>query len=205
VDGVPLPHLATQLYGRYNLPNFLAALAVGLRVGPEVATPTQTQLTPESLVKVLFKGLSSYVATNNRSQLLQLVGGKTAILDAYNANPDSMELALRSVAEVAPGRWAAVVGDMLELGPESHHLHQAVGLLLNELRPTYVVFVGNEMRAAADVYAAGPFMWASQTDNLPEFALEQALRGADTLLFKASRGTRLDTLYQWLPACQTTE
>ena len=96
-DGV----ISSALYGSYNLSNIAAAFAVA------------------NYFKVPFskiqKGIASYRATNNRSQILNQ-GTNTIILDAYNANPTSMKAALESFFTQFDSKRVLILGDMLELG-----------------------------------------------------------------------------------------
>ena len=77
--------------------------------------------------------------------------GLVVVNDAYNANPESMEAALRSVAAIGHGRAVAVLGAMLELGDQSHDAHVRIGRLAAELGYLRVVVVG----AGADGIAEG--------------------------------------------------
>src|SRR3712207_1059684 len=89
--------------------NAAAALAAARAVGVE----------PSGLIEVALSDL--------RGQRLELPGGVTIVNDCYNANPMSMRAALDDLAAAAPGRRVAVLGDMLELGPESERFHREVG------------------------------------------------------------------------------
>src|SRR5690606_18053099 len=80
--------------------------------------------------------------------------GAVVVNDAYNANPESMAVALRTLAELAPGRGIAVLGEMLELGEESPEQHHRIGRLAADLGIARVIAVGP---AAVDIArGAGP-------------------------------------------------
>ena len=101
----------THLIGSYNLDNLLAAVAVGSYFG----VPAEA----------INNALESYVPTNNRSQFKK-TERNSLIIDAYNANPSSMKVAIDNFAAMKGSPKAVVLGDMKELGPESDALHLEV-------------------------------------------------------------------------------
>ena len=110
--------IATHLIGLYNANNINAALAVGKYFGVEDGVNKAS--------------LESYIPENNRSQLL-LKETNQIILDAYNANPSSMAVALENFVQLDSANKIIILGDMFELGKESHLEHKAiVDLLLRE-------------------------------------------------------------------------
>ena len=118
----------TQLYGQYNLINLTAATTVGTHYHVP-------------LEKIKF-GIECYQAENNRSQVIT-VGSNTVVLDAYNANPSSMESAIFSFAKIFENR-ILVLGDMKELGEESELLHQELIDKISNLKWESVILVGEE-------------------------------------------------------------
>lgn len=105
----------TQLVGAYNLPNVLAAVAVGKYFG----VPAQK-----------IKGaIEAYAPSNSRSQLLEK-NGNTIILDAYNANPSSMKEAIENFARLATENKILMLGAMAELGTDTEKEHQQLVQLL---------------------------------------------------------------------------
>src|SRR5436309_10561238 len=110
------PLVTLQAYGAHNLSNALAAAAVGHLLG---VTGTK-----------IAKGLARFRPAAMRSQV-SLWGGVRVINDCYNANPASMKAAIELLVELGSGkRTVAVLGDMLELGPEAVALHREVGAYL---------------------------------------------------------------------------
>jgi len=101
----------TQLVGGYNLRNVLAAVTIGIHF--EVS-PEKTNL-----------AIANYEPTNNRSQLLKTKNNEL-VIDAYNANPSSMQAALENFANMTSASKAVILGDMLELGEKSQVLHAAI-------------------------------------------------------------------------------
>ena len=107
----PLQEVRTHLVGDYNLPNALAAIAIGLFFRLPVV--------------LINEALSSYVPSNSRSQLILSPRGNRIIADAYNANPSSMRTAIHNFLHIPPmgSPRTLILGDMNELGQESDHAH----------------------------------------------------------------------------------
>lgn len=116
----------TQLPGAYNFSNVLAAFAVGRYFGID-----------DLKIKEAVEG---YVSQNSRSQYLQK-SGYTFLLDCYNANPSSMELALKSLTE-HEGKVFFILGDMLELGTFEDAEHDAIIALVHQLGLKEGIFIG---------------------------------------------------------------
>ncbi len=132
--------------------------------------------------------LEQYSPVGMRLRTEELPGGITALNDAYNANPQSMEASLRLLASL-PGRRIAVLGDMLELGGDEAHWHDEIGKLACSLGLDLVVLVGSLM-AAADAPDALHFEdWEAAVDPL-----RAALRDGDRMLVKGSRGARMERI-----------
>lgn len=118
--------IKTHLVGNYNLYNLLAAACIGSYFDIE---PPRVK-----------DALENYIPQNNRSQLIE-TEKNTVILDAYNANPSSMEAALKNLAAQSGREKMAFLGQMLELGNDSHEEHQKLIDLVNSLE-IKAVFVG---------------------------------------------------------------
>ncbi len=161
--------LETHLVGAYNAANVLAALRIGWFFG-----------VPEDQAMA---AVSSYVPSNNRSQLVK-TEKNTVIVDAYNANPSSMAVALENLRH-AEGRRVALLGEMRELGADSAAEHRKV---VESLADMEAYLVGDEfVRAAA---GTGLKTFAT-SDQLAAYLVEHPLQGA-TVLVKGSRGTRME-------------
>ena len=119
--------IESQLYGRYNGSNILAAASIGQQFG----------VSPEHIKMAI----EVYQSDNNRSQITK-TENNLLILDAYNANPGSMEAALTTFAETEYPYKTVILGDMLELGSESDHEHQRILELLDRLGFTRIYLVG---------------------------------------------------------------
>lgn len=169
------------LGGAHNARNGAAALAVALAAG---VPPIQAA-----------RALETTTLPPHRSAALS-VGGRVVFDDCYNANPGSMRAALATVASASGGgRAFAVLGDMLEIGPESEALHREVGRDAGR-RLAGLVAVGGFAAALIDgARAAGLDPSRALVEATPE---EAAARVAgwtapgDWILVKASRGMKLE-------------
>ena len=122
----------TQLVGDYNLPNILAAVAVGKHFG-----------VPDDRIR---ESIEAYTPSNSRSQLIEK-DGNHIILDAYNANPSSMRAAIENFSRIEGGK-VLILGAMAELGPESLTEHQGIvnliaQQLIQPLNQSYLTKIGN--------------------------------------------------------------
>ena len=161
--------LETHLVGAYNATNVLAALKIGWFFGVHEADA--------------FKAVESYVPSNNRSQLMR-TERNTLIVDAYNANPSSMAVALDNLA-LCEGPRIALLGDMRELGADSQTEHRKVVARLNGQE---AILVGSEFAKAAEGTGIPVF---ETSDALAAWLQEHPLSGY-TVLVKGSRGTRME-------------
>ncbi len=126
--GADLPSIKTQLVGGYNLPNVLAAVAVA-----------KTFNIPDEKIK---QAIENYTPSNSRSQLLH-IGSNRIILDAYNANPSSMQLAIRNFANMEGQNKILILGSMMELGPDSDAEHEEIIGLIEKYKWAAVTLTGN--------------------------------------------------------------
>jgi UDP-N-acetylmuramoyl-tripeptide--D-alanyl-D-alanine ligase len=162
----------------HNLRNLLAAVAAARALGIE----------PEPTLHVRFSAL--------RGERIALPGAVVVINDCYNANPMSMRAAIDDLAETAPARRVAVLGDMLELGSEAPRLHREIGLHATERGVDLLVTVGAlaaEMRSefAGESYAVADAPAAAEL-------LQELLVDRDTVLVKGSRGVGLERVAEML-------
>ena len=128
-QGMDDPIIHTKLVGDYNLPNILAAVTVG-----------KTFEVPEARIK---SAIEDYEPTNSRSQLVEQ-GSNKVILDAYNANPSSMKLAIENFAKIPKRNKILVLGGMAELGEDSLDEHKAIVELIKHTTWEKVVLVGGD-------------------------------------------------------------
>jgi UDP-N-acetylmuramoyl-tripeptide--D-alanyl-D-alanine ligase len=141
-------------------------------------------------------------------QVTERADGVTVVDDAYNANPDSMRAALKSLAALGRGRpgarTLAVLGEMLELGDSARDEHDAVGRLAVRLDIDQLLVVGEPARAI-HLGACLEGSWAGESVFVPdaEAALTwlcEQLRPGDVVLFKASNAVQLSRLAEQVAA-----
>ena len=168
--------MESQLVGVYNFSNAAAAIAIGCFF--------------EVSLENIKKGIESYTPKNNRSQIIQK-GSNTIILDAYNANPSSMEVALDNFNSMKSPFKIVILGDMFELGVHSKSEHQAVIDEVNSLNFSSAYFIGSHFfELAADSSKASFFKTTKSFRNqLQSLVFKDAL-----ILIKGSRGMALETL-----------
>ena len=119
--------IQSHLIGLYNANNINAALTIGKYFG-----------VADSEIK---SALENYIPENNRSQLVQK-GSNQIILDAYNANPSSMKVAIENFLQLENSSKVMILGDMFELGKESLQEHEAIVAMLSNDENVKCYFVG---------------------------------------------------------------
>ena len=124
----PTSKINTHLQGIYNLPNIVNAVCIGIYFHIH-------------LEKIVTQ-IESYVPINNRSQL-KSIGNNHFILDAYNANPTSMQVAIENFSKIDHPNKVAILGDMFELGEYSELEHQQLARFAIASNLQKVIFVGN--------------------------------------------------------------
>ena len=172
--------ISTNLVGSYNADNVMAAIAVGGRFGVSLEDAA--------------KAIEAYVPSNNRSQMTK-TGRNVLIVDAYNANPSSMDVALKNLSSVVAERKAVMLGDMLELGADSQSLHREVVEKLLAMDLSLICLVGKEFAAASA--GIDGILCFETSDALAQWIKENPLDGA-TALIKGSRGTKMEKVIPML-------
>ena len=180
-DDEPWHEVKTHLIGAYNIANLRAAITVGLHFG---VTPSQID-----------QALEAYQPTNNRSEFRQTEHNRL-VVDAYNANPSSMEAALTAFAFVEGSHKMAILGDMRELGAESRKEHLRVLHQLQGMELEDVWLVGSEFaQALTEKQAEGECGHAKYRTFENEKQVEDYLSAhplsGHTILVKGSNGTGL--------------
>ncbi len=172
--GETLP-INMQIVGAYNAENVLAAIRVGLKFGVSL--------------KEAVHAIENYIPTNNRS-MLKKTEHNTIVVDVYNANATSMQAAVLNFAQMSvPAEdKCLILGDMRELGEESHLEHQNIVNLLCEQRFTQVWLVGEEFGKTTAVYPT----FANVEEAIAYFT-EHPLKKKHILL-KGSHGVHLEKL-----------
>ncbi len=166
--------LTTQLVGAYNLPNVLAALTIGKHFDVE----------PEEACRAI----SAYEPGMNRSQFISTEANQV-IMDAYNANPVSMNLALDNFAHIGSAKKVLILGQMLELGTHSSEAHDQIAHRATEMQAdTYLVGA-----CFAKVAQETGQRFFADVQELKSFLSDHPLSGF-LILLKGSRGNRLEEL-----------
>ncbi|TYA58237.1 UDP-N-acetylmuramoyl-tripeptide--D-alanyl-D-alanine ligase [Formosa maritima] len=170
--------IRSQLIGEYNFNNIAIAIAIG---------------TFFKIDKALIKeAIENYTPKNNRSQIVEK-GTIKIILDAYNANPSSMTVALQNFGKLEAKNKIAILGDMFELGTEANKEHITIAKLANSLNISKVIYIGEN------------FHHAIHTNNetyktFNEFKEQFHIKNLEnaTLLIKGSRGMALERILELL-------
>ncbi|GIQ67961.1 UDP-N-acetylmuramoyl-tripeptide--D-alanyl-D-alanine ligase [Xylanibacillus composti] len=172
------------LLGRHNVVNALAAVAVAKYMG--VST------------KDVRSGLAQAKLSGMRIEMTRSAGGYTLLNDAYNASPASMKAALTLLAELRGyKRKIAVLGDMLELGPEQADFHRDIGEALDPVHIDYVYTygeLGEHIAAGALSHYNPQHVQAFRDKEKLIAALKQLVRPDDIILIKGSRGMKLEVV-----------
>jgi UDP-N-acetylmuramoyl-tripeptide--D-alanyl-D-alanine ligase len=161
----------TQLVGDYNLPNVLAAVAAG-----------KYFKVPAEKIK---RAIEQYIPSNSRSQLV-MKGTNKIILDAYNANPSSMKLAIENFAKLHAGKKVLMLGGMAELGGESLAEHKAILELIQQHQWHAVALVGGDFAKLPH-----PFLYFSNSTEAKKWLQQQHFEHTD-LLVKGSRSMQME-------------
>lgn len=169
----------SQLVGDYNLPNILCALTIGKFFG----VPTEKMV----------KAIEDYAPSNSRSQLIEQ-GTNQIILDAYNANPSSMKVAIENFARIHANRKILLLGGMMELGAESIAEHKALVELIASLGFEEVVLVGGDFIYTKDLftqYTNANFIYKDNALEARDWLL-QANPQNSYILVKGSRSMKME-------------
>lgn len=174
-------HIILTAIGHHNVLNAVTAFAVGNISGIEddLIASAFTEFVPDSL-----------------RQNISVKNGQTVITDCYNASPDSMKASLAVLSGLkTEGRKIAVLGDMLELGEMSEQLHRKVGQMTVSANPDMLFCYGKESAYIADeAEKAGIKVYHSDNKNDVTDALNDFVKAGDAVLFKASRGMKLEEI-----------
>ena len=173
--GADISSIKTQLVGDYNLPNILAAVAVGKHFN-----------IADHKIK---EAIENYSPSNSRSQLIQR-GSNKIILDAYNANPSSMKLAIENFAKIHAVNKVLLLGAMAELGDDSLAEHKEIIELLQQYDWEKVILVGGDF-----LKTEHPYLQFQTAIEARQWLGEQDFE--DTyLLIKGSRSMQMEKVLE---------
>jgi UDP-N-acetylmuramoyl-tripeptide--D-alanyl-D-alanine ligase len=170
--------IESNLIGKYNYNNIAVAVAVG-----------NYFYISETDIKI---AIENYIPVNNRSQLIQK-GTNKIILDAYNANPSSMQAALENFAQLKDENKVVFLGDMFELGKDSNMEHEKIANLVTSYRFSKVFLIGKAFSATGAKNAFVSESYESFKNSTNYSNINNA-----TILIKGSRGMALERLLDLL-------
>lgn len=173
--------IKTQLVGDYNIYNVRAAIAVGEHFGVSLED--------------IKRALEDYMPTNNRSQLVS-VGSCRIVVDAYNANPSSMDLSIKNFDRLSAEHKIMIIGGMKELGDYSSEEHIEVLKTIESMKSSDIViyFVGSEFSEALTRYNFKmKYHWFKDAVSVAEYINNNKLTNS-LVLIKGSNSNRLSSL-----------
>ena len=171
--------IKSNLFGEYNVENLAAAICIGKYFDLSNAR--------------IKEGIENYIPNNNRSQIIEK-GSNKIILDAYNANPTSMQLVLSNFNNISEKNKIVFIGDMYELGENSHKMHQDIVNTIEEMNFNQTYLLGdlfNKTKFSSKIKA-----FANLEDLHNNVKLEEVSNS--TILIKGSRGMQLEKILDFL-------
>jgi len=172
VHDTEITAIQTSLVGSYNFENVLAAICIG----------TYFKVVPSQIKSAI----ALYQPSNSRSQSIK-TAHNSIILDAYNANPTSMQAAIENFRQIKATYKMVILGDMLELGDESLAEHQAIVEMVEKSGFDKAILVGPDFMEAAE----NKFQCFPDSDKALEWLQEQNIQNY-TILIKGSRGIKME-------------
>jgi len=169
--------IESNLFGQYNIDNIAAAICIGKYFNID-----------NENIKA---GIERYIPENNRSQIIKK-GSNKIILDAYNANPTSMQLALSSFNDMKEEKKIVFIGDMFELGENSHQMHQEIVYTIEKMNFNQTFIIGDL------------FNKTKHSSNIKSFKNLNDLKGNmdeisnSAILIKGSRGMKLENILDFI-------
>ena len=172
--------MESQLIGNYNFSNIAAAVSIGKYFGVQ-----------NEQIK---KAIEAYIPANNRSQIIKR-DSNTIIMDAYNANPNSMEVAIQNLEKLSADKKVVILGDMFELGKDSDMEHQKVVDLIQSSGFDQAYLIGN---AFSGTKAQGKKLITCKTFEVFTELFKRNSFENTTFMIKASRGMALERVLDYL-------
>jgi UDP-N-acetylmuramoyl-tripeptide--D-alanyl-D-alanine ligase len=169
--GTDTGSIKTQLVGGYNLLNVLAAITIGKHFN-----------VADEKIK---RAIENYMPTNSRSQLIKQ-GSNTIILDAYNANPASMKVAIENFAQMQGSNKILLLGSMMELGDENEKEHRNLIKLIDRFKWSKVILVGNNFKNIQH-----PYIHFNNSGEVKNWLQDQHVKNSQ-ILIKGSRSMQME-------------
>ncbi|MFN5423331.1 MAG: UDP-N-acetylmuramoyl-tripeptide--D-alanyl-D-alanine ligase [bacterium] len=167
----------SRLVGAYNKPNIEAAICIGKHFGISIDQ--------------IRSAIESYTPDNARSQLIER-GSNKIILDAYNANPSSMQVALESFARQVNNNKYLFIGAMMELGEDAILEHKLLAEAIQKMGIRNVILVGGDFSAIDH-----PFRYFADSTSAAEWVKQNPPTNA-LILIKGSRSTKMEKILEAL-------
>jgi len=171
--------VSSNLVGSFNFENVLAAICIGEYFKVDAND--------------IKNAIENYIPSNNRSQIIRTEKNRI-IMDAYNANPTSMEASIRNFMQNTCERKFAIIGDMLELGTEAEKEHKKIVDLLKNSGFEKVILIGKTFYSLRDSFDYLVFMDVS---DVSAWIIKNNPAGY-SILIKGSHGIKLDKLPELL-------
>ncbi|WP_298370694.1 UDP-N-acetylmuramoyl-tripeptide--D-alanyl-D-alanine ligase [uncultured Lutibacter sp.] len=166
--------IKSQLIGNYNYNNIAAAICIGNYFGVPI--------------KEVKEAIENYIPSNNRSQIIDK-GTNKIILDAYNANPSSMKVALENFAQLKAANKVVFLGDMFELGETSNLEHQEIAELATSFNFNKVILIGKAFSTTSIKNAFTYNTFESFKNSIDFKSISNS-----SVLIKGSRGMALERI-----------
>ncbi|MEO5783603.1 MAG: UDP-N-acetylmuramoyl-tripeptide--D-alanyl-D-alanine ligase [Ginsengibacter sp.] len=173
--GADIGLIKTQLVGGYNLLNVLAAVTIGKHFN-----------VADEKIK---SAIENYTPSNSRSQLIKQ-GSNTIILDAYNANPASMKVAIENFAQMRGTNKILLLGSMMELGEESEKEHEDLVKLIDRFKWSNVILVGNNFKNIPHSY-----IHFNNSGEAKKWLKDQHVKDSH-ILIKGSRSMQMEKILE---------
>jgi len=171
--------ISSKIYGDYNFDNICIAIAIGDFYNIDFED--------------IKKGVENYLPDNNRSQITTKESN-TIILDAYNANPTSMDLAIKSFEKLKYTNKIIIAGDMFELGEESNKYHQQIVNYLETTSNIEIFIVGVNFSKTNHTNKIKSFLTTEELiTNLMKLKIKNS-----SILIKGSRGMELEKVIKYI-------
>jgi UDP-N-acetylmuramoyl-tripeptide--D-alanyl-D-alanine ligase len=171
--------ISSKIYGDYNFDNICIAIAIGDFYNIDFED--------------IKKGVENYLPDNNRSQITTKESN-TIILDAYNANPTSMDLAIKSFEKLKYTNKIIIAGDMFELGEESNKYHQQIVNYLETTSNIEIFIVGVNFSKTNHTNKIKSFLTTEELiTNLMKLKIKNS-----SILIKGSRGMELEKVIKFI-------
>jgi len=171
--------ISTNLVGFYNFENVMAAICVGEYFGVNAVD--------------IKDAIENYFPSNNRSQIIK-TKKNTILMDAYNANPTSMEVSIMNFRHTSCDKKFVIIGDMLELGKESVIEHEKILKLIEYSEFENIILVG---KVFCSLNKPGNILAFTDVSEASSYIKEKKPTGFN-ILIKGSRGIKLEKLLEYL-------